>query len=356
MANKKVLIIDDSFDITRVLKSAIYTINPEIDVFVTPSAEEAMLEISRGNLDLIITDIRLPGISGLELLRKIRSQHPNVNIVMMSGITDQDIEEKAIEAGANIFLKKPIEMPVFLDTIGSFLGYEAVKEENKPSFIADIDILEDEEYEANLAIAITNLKKEVLASHVWLLNEIGQVTAQSGEQTVPEFETKWAPLIMPIMSASESFTQHVEGKRPERAVLSFGIKNFNLFIAPISDYTLVVLVAAGRGTQRIPLVVDVMLEFQQEILQILNRMGLIPAKLELVKEDDEEIFSQEIIKEEGDDDIFKAVLETKTASPVVDKFWNEADIAKAYDLNNPEILSFDQAAKLGLAPENDEEE
>ena len=76
------------------------------------------------------------------------------------------------------------------------------------------------------------------------------------EQTVPEFETKWAPLIMPIMSASESFTQHVEGKRPERAVLSFGIKNFNLFIAPISDYTLVVLVAAGRGTQRIPLVVD----------------------------------------------------------------------------------------------------
>ena len=356
MANKKVLIIDDSFDITRVLKSAIYTINPEIDVFVTPSAEEAMLEISRSNLDLIITDIRLPGISGLELLRKIRNQHPDVNIVMMSGITDQDIEEKAIEAGANIFLKKPIEMPVFLDTIGNFLGYQAVKGEVSPSFIADIDIMDDEDYEVGLANAITNLKREVMASHVWLLNEIGQVAAQSGEQTVPEFETIWAPLIMPIMSASESFTQHIEGKRPERAVLSFGIRNFNLFIAPISDYTLVVLVAAGRGTQRIPLVVDVMLEFQQEIMQILNRMGLLPAKLELVKEDDDEIFAKEIIKEEGDDDIFKAILETKTDSPVVDKFWNEADIAKAYDLNNPEILSFDQAAKLGLAPENDEDE
>src|SRR5690606_5621945 len=113
MANKKVLIIDDSFDITRVLKSAVFTLDPEIEVFVTPSAEEAMLEISKGNLDLIITDIRLPGISGLEMLRKIRDRHPTVRIMMMSGISDVDIDEKAREAGADIFLRKPIEMPVF---------------------------------------------------------------------------------------------------------------------------------------------------------------------------------------------------------------------------------------------------
>jgi hypothetical protein len=66
-------------------------------------------------------------------------------------------------------------------------------------------------------------------------------------------------------------------------------------------------------------------------------------------------FIHEINGEEGDD-VFKALLETKPEMPGVDKFWDEADIARAYDLDNPEILTFDQAAKLGLAPENDEDE
>ncbi|MDO9088237.1 MAG: response regulator [Anaerolineaceae bacterium] len=357
MSVKKVLIIDDSYDITRVLRSAVYTLDPQIEVLVTPSAEEAMLEISKGDLDLIVSDIRLPGISGLELLRKIRNRHPLVKIVMMSGMTDRDIEDKAREAGANIFLRKPIEMGIFLDTVSLILGLKTVAVKTNETLIPEFEMLDEEDQEKNLADSLTNLRKEVSASNVWLLSEYGRLVAQSGEGIAPDFEDRWAPLIMPIMSAADTFSQHVEGKSPERAVFSFGIKDYNLFMAPIVDYALVLRVPAGRGSQRMPLVIDTMLEYQQEIMRLLSRMGVLPIdqNLIVVDEDDGLNLVHEFLKEDGDDEVFKALLETKTELPAVDKFWDEADLSTAYDLNNPEILSFDQAAKLGLAPEESEE-
>lgn len=356
MGKKKVLIIDDSFDITRVLKSAIFTLDPNIEVLVTPSAEEAMLEISTGQLDLIITDIRLPGISGLELLRKIRDRHPDVKIVMMSGITDRDIEDRAREAGANIFLRKPIEMPLFLDTVSLILGLESSSIDVEVPILPEFNLLDEDEQEKNLADSLSSLRKEVSASHVWLLSEYGHLVATSGESTITDFESRWAPLIMPIMSASESFTQYIEGKRPEQAVFSFGIKDYNLFMSPVGDYALVLRVPAGRGSKRIPLVVDVMLEFQGEIMQILNRMGVLPVdqNLAIPIEDTLQIKHEEN-KEEEEEDIFKVLLESKQEISEADKFWDEADIAKAYNLDNPEILTFDQAAKLGLAPDDEED-
>lgn len=355
MANRKVLIIDDSYDITRVLKSAVFTLDPEIEVFVTPSAEEAMLEISKGKLDLIITDIRLPGISGLEMLRKIRDRHPQVKIVMMSGITDMDIEDRARDAGADIFLHKPIEMPLFLDTISSMLNLKPTGNEIDVPFLPEFDLLNEDDYEKNLADSMATLRKEVSASHIWLLSETGRLVVQSGESLLPDFESKWAALIMPIMSSSDTFMQNIEGKRPDRAVFCFGIKDFNLFMSPLGDYALVLRVPTGRGSQRIPLVVDVVLEFQGEIMQILNRMGVLPVEQNLGVPLDEPFNAMvEEDAEEDEDDVFKALLENKTRLSEVDKFWDEADIAKAYDLDNPDILTFDQAAKLGLAPEEND--
>ena len=219
----------------------------------------------------------------------------------------------------------------------------------------DFELLNDEDYEKSLADSLASLRKEVNASHVWLLSEYGRLTAQSGESTLADFETRWAPLIMPIMSATDTFMLNIEGKHADRAVLSFGIKDYNLFMSPVGDYAVVLRVPAGRGTQRIPLVVDSILEYQGEIMQILNRMGVLPIDQNLMMPLEENLNFVREVDGEDEDDVFKALLEAKTEMPAVDKFWDEADIARTYDLDNPEILTFDQAAKLGLAPEEKED-
>jgi len=357
VAKKKVLIIDDSFDITRVLRSAIFTLDPEIDVYVTPSAEEAMLEISKGGLDLIITDIRLPGISGLELLRKIKAQHPLVKIVMMSGMDDRDIDAKAKAAGADIFLRKPIEIPIFLDTVSEILGFEKAQTNSAKVLLPEIELLDDEDYGKSLAESLTSIRKEVSASHVWLLSEFGRVAAQSSETELEDFERKWAPLIMPIMSATDNFTQTIHGQRPDRSIVSIGINDHDIFMAPLGDYALVVRVPKGRGAKRTPIIVDVLLEYQQEIIMVLNRMGVLPLEEEILplEEMDDTQLVNAFLKEEGEEDVLKALLDAKAELKEVDQFWNDADIEAAYDLDNPEILSFDQASKLGLTPDEEEE-
>ncbi len=65
---KRVLIVDDAIDLGRLLQDAVKTAHPEVPILVVPSAEEALLEFSRLTVDLLITDIRLPGMSGLELI------------------------------------------------------------------------------------------------------------------------------------------------------------------------------------------------------------------------------------------------------------------------------------------------
>lgn len=357
MAKTKILIIDDSFEITRVLRSAIYTLDPKIEVLVTPSAEEAMLEISKGDLTLIITDIRLPGISGLELLRKIKSQHPLVKIIMMSGMRDEDIDDKAKESGADIFLPKPIEMPVFLDTVSEILGFKPAKPETAKEMIPQIELMDENDYEKNLAESLTSIRKEVSASHVWLLSEFGRLAAQSSETEIEDFERKWAPLVMPIISATDNFSQSLHGKRPDRSVISIGLFDHDVYMVPVGDYALVVRVPTGRGTKRTPIIVDVLLEYQQELISILNRMGVLPLEDEFLhlEEMDESQLVNAFVKEEEEENDLKALLAAKSDLQEVDQFWIDAEIHTAYDLDNPEILSFDQAAKLGLTPDEEEE-
>jgi len=244
-----------------------------------------------------------------------------------------------------------------LDTVSEILGLAQPKATFIKDILPEFDLLNEEDLGKNLADSLSSLRKEISASHVWLLSEFGRVAAQSGETEIEDFETKWAALIMPIMSASENFTQTIDGKRPDRAVISIGIKDHNIFMAPVGDYALVLRVPTGRGTNRVPLIVDVMMEYQQEILSILSRMGVLPADQGIFNLDDmdEEQLVNTFIKEEVEDDSLQALLDSKGNLPLVDKFWEEADVTAAYDLDNPEILTFDQASKLGLTPDEQEE-
>ena len=71
MASPCILLVDDQRDIVRLLHSALQTLGHELDIIDAPSGEEALLEASRRKIDLLVADYRLPGISGVELMRKI---------------------------------------------------------------------------------------------------------------------------------------------------------------------------------------------------------------------------------------------------------------------------------------------
>ena len=122
MDRYRVLIVDDHHDVRRMLHAWVKTLGPQYEILAMPSGEEAILDAFRQPVDLLIADFRLPGITGLELMAKIKRRYPDLKVILITGITDPKIRRQVAEAGADAFFIKPVEMPDFLDAVERLLG------------------------------------------------------------------------------------------------------------------------------------------------------------------------------------------------------------------------------------------
>ena len=74
-----------------------------------PAALQRISDAGNATLILILSDINMPGMSGLELLPKAKAAHPDVPIIMITAYGDAETKRKAIEGGAEALLPKPID-------------------------------------------------------------------------------------------------------------------------------------------------------------------------------------------------------------------------------------------------------
>ena len=134
MSAPRVLLVDDQRDILKLLHSTLNTLAHELEIFEAPSGEEAMLEASRNKVDLLISDYRLPGITGVELMHKIRVKYPDVRVILVTGMTDRKARDEILNAGAVAVFDKPISLTDFLDAVERALNLDRtiLPEEDEP--------------------------------------------------------------------------------------------------------------------------------------------------------------------------------------------------------------------------------
>jgi len=105
MTNEKILVVDDEStvcnSINKILSRKGYTVDKSLN------AEEAMLKINKNKYDLIITDMRMPKVSGIELLGLIKEYYPELEVVLITGYPTIDTAVKAMKLGASDYLAKP---------------------------------------------------------------------------------------------------------------------------------------------------------------------------------------------------------------------------------------------------------
>lgn len=105
MLMAKILLIEDDVAFCRLLEK--FLIKKSYDVTATFSAAEAKSKIKSNEFDLIITDLRLPDSDGIVLMSEIKSTHPNVPVILMTGYSDVSTAVKAIKNGASDYISKP---------------------------------------------------------------------------------------------------------------------------------------------------------------------------------------------------------------------------------------------------------
>ena len=79
------------------------------EVTSSSSGQEALLKFEESRPDVVILDIRMPGMSGIDVLRKIRDMDNNVVVIMLSAFGDSGTIQEALQSGADYYMEKPLE-------------------------------------------------------------------------------------------------------------------------------------------------------------------------------------------------------------------------------------------------------
>jgi DNA-binding NtrC family response regulator len=105
---RSILIVDDEQDMLGLLKRSL---EPDLGcrVSTAASAEEALKQLAESAFDLVLADIRMPGMDGLELLEIVKRKNPDQTVVMMTAFGEIDTAVGAIRSGAYDFITKPFE-------------------------------------------------------------------------------------------------------------------------------------------------------------------------------------------------------------------------------------------------------
>ena len=165
-----ILLVDDQRDILRLLHSTLDTLKlTKSKIFEAPSGEEALLLSTREKIDLLVTDYLLPGMNGVELMHKVRARHPEVKIILISGMTDRKMRDEMLNAGALAIFDKPIPLADFLDVVERGLGLV------QTIFPTEMKNGREEERHSRLSDLLANFRQDIKADAVFLLNDRGLV-------------------------------------------------------------------------------------------------------------------------------------------------------------------------------------
>jgi len=116
----RILVVDDEAGIRELLAKTLAV--AEYDVDLAAGGQEALERLHREQYDLVITDLRMPGVDGLTLIREARRFMPQLPIIIITGYSTEASAIEAINLGVNGYLTKPFRVPKVLSVAAKALG------------------------------------------------------------------------------------------------------------------------------------------------------------------------------------------------------------------------------------------
>lgn len=362
MTNLHILVVDDQHDVRRVLATGIRTLGNHLDVIEVPSGEEAHLEAIRHPIDLLVADVRLPGISGLELVQRIRRRKPDIKVILVTGVEDTSVRRKITEAEVDAFFYKPIHMADFLTAVEHSLG---LKDEG---FVSPPVVHQEETDDVIVAPPpsikwISDLRQALNAQAVILIDIVGQVEARAGDLPDPSLEEEWFKIISSILGANARLSHQLKASKPSGFWYLNGAE-YHLCVTHLGkSHAGLIVTTYPLGGEHFGIV--------QEYARLLD----MDVQALTIEADELEDFPLEEVQPE-ESSIENIPLEELPLEdlPELDALFSQAPATKSQDLDSfwddvagqdsgaegafgPKTLSWEQAMKLGLAPgeENQEE-
>ncbi|MGH1362997.1 MAG: response regulator [Calditrichia bacterium] len=186
----KLLIVDDEPSIRKLLSD--YFASLEYNVRTAENAEEAMKLITTNEvLDLIISDIDMPGMSGIDLLRFSRETRPDVPVVMITGLKTLEYAISAVKYGAQDYITKPFELGNVRKVVEKVLRYRKSTKKQSQLF----------EYAQSMTVNFDIPTDEIDAGIT--SNYVAQILLNSGFCQQEEYHQFYVAIMETIINAIE---------------------------------------------------------------------------------------------------------------------------------------------------------
>ncbi len=374
MADKfRVLIVDDHQEIRTALRANLEALEVDLDLVDVPSGEEAIVEVVGTGIDLLIADIGLPGLSGIELYKKLKHTFPDMQVIIITGMEEEDLPQEITDTGAEAFFFKPLKMPKFLNAVRRTMGLDPVENDPEP-----LKKLTKQNLDENVTERIADLRGELGAISILVIEREGIISAETGVVPDSIYESHVMPLLLQTFSITNKVSSFIGKDEPE-SVWYFSGDKYDLFWSHINtEYGMMVITNPVTQNNDLSWVLTTLDLAIQEVTQIIqgltgtlavktkksakdtkasNAKKKTPVKAELPKK-----------KEKGANGSTKAkpvpkkknkALEEEPEPDSADEsevheFWKAATLeTEIQRIDNPDSLSFEQAQKLGFVPGGD---
>ncbi len=346
MASYHILIVEDQLDVRRVLRSGLESLGKDFVIVDVPSGEEALLVSARQRIDLLVADIRLAGMSGLELQQIMLRRYSGVKVILITGLTDPEIRAEIAASGADALFFKPVDMAEFLEAVEGCLGLEEA-------------VPYDGEYEPedvrknSLAKVLSGMRQDLKAGLVVLLDDNGRILAQAGDLPDVLTQPHLTPSLMAAFSASAQVSQDL-GMRSPQDLLCFSGLEHDLYLTHVGGaFALLVVGDPGKTTDTRELVLSNLRPAVNDLLDVLTTLG-VPLQPLGEERSTPPVMIEEAVEDTGKPDlvkIFKKASRRNFDPGEVDAFWENA-VQRSSSETPPDTgeLSYEQARRLGLAP------
>jgi len=159
MKGKSVLIVDDEKNILLTLSQSLEVLQLETDT--ATNGEEALAKLKGKEFGLILLDIRMPGIDGMEVLRQVREIRPDIRIIMISAYGTIELAVEAMKLGAVDFIQKPFSPEEVRALVSRVLDREKLDEQKVTDYGSSIELAKKSIGNRHFDAAIEHARKAI---------------------------------------------------------------------------------------------------------------------------------------------------------------------------------------------------
>jgi CheY-like chemotaxis protein len=159
MTRKPVLIVDDEKNIRLTLSQSLETLELETDTAV--NGEEALAKLKEKDYRLILLDLKMPGMDGIEVLRQLREIRPDIRVIIITAYGTIESAVDAMKLGAVDFIQKPFSPKEIRELVSQVMDREKLDEQKAVGYASFVELAKRCVGDRHFAAAVEHVRKAI---------------------------------------------------------------------------------------------------------------------------------------------------------------------------------------------------